>query len=91
MASASSGMIFINGTGAIFGPLITGWMIGAFGPNGFFAFIGLLMGALATYAFWRMTRRAATVDAGAFPTFTPQATAMAVGFVIEQASEQSDE
>lgn len=91
MASASSGMIFINGTGAIFGPLITGWMIGAFGPNGFFAFIGLLMGALATYAFWRMTRRAAPVDAGAFPTFTPQATAMAVGLVIEQASEQSDE
>ncbi|HAQ46204.1 MAG TPA: MFS transporter [Rhodobacter sp.] len=91
MASASSGMIFINGTAAIFGPLITGWMIEAFGPNGFFAFIGLLMGALAIYAFWRMTRRAAPVDAGAFPTFTPQATAMAVGLVIEQASEQSDE
>ncbi|MEZ7812606.1 MAG: MFS family permease [Paracoccaceae bacterium] len=84
MASASSGLIFINGTGAIFGPVFTGWLIAVFGPNGFFAFIGILMGVLAAYALWRMTRRAAPIDTGVFTTFAPNATALAVGAVVDQ-------
>ncbi|MEM6276277.1 MAG: MFS transporter [Pseudomonadota bacterium] len=58
MASASGGLVFINGLGAIAGPLITGWAMGALGPSGYFAFIAFLMLGMAVYALYRMTRRA---------------------------------
>ncbi|MEM1233416.1 MAG: MFS transporter [Pseudomonadota bacterium] len=57
MASASGGLIFINGLGAIAGPLITGWAMGAMGPNGYFALIAFLMLGIAIYALYRMARR----------------------------------
>lgn len=60
MAAASGGLIFINGMGAIAGPLITGWFMGVVGPAGFWLYVGLLMLSLAGYAGFRMTRRAAT-------------------------------
>ena len=34
MAAASAGLIFLNGFGAIFGPLVTGWMMEQVGPGG---------------------------------------------------------
>ena len=40
MAAASGGLIFINGLGAIAGPLITGWIMGQIGPGGFYLFTG---------------------------------------------------
>ncbi len=60
MAAASGGLIFINGMGAIAGPLTTGWMMGITGPGGFWLFIGILMLIMAGYAAYRMTQRAAT-------------------------------
>ncbi|MDF1854315.1 MFS transporter [Pseudooceanicola sp.] len=57
MAAASGGMIFMNGLGAISGPLITGWMIGVFGPPGYWLFISIMLFSLAGYAAWRMTQR----------------------------------
>ena len=59
MASVSGGMVFINGLGAIAGPVITGWSMAAFGPGGYFLFLGVLLVALAGYAGWRMTQRPA--------------------------------
>ncbi len=47
MAAASAGLIFINGLGAITGPLITGWVMAKIGPPGFFLFMGVLFAALA--------------------------------------------
>lgn len=58
MASASAQLLFVNGVGAIGGPLLTGWLMGIAGPAGFFLFVGVLMVALAVYAVWRMMRRA---------------------------------
>jgi MFS family permease len=57
MAAASGGMLFINGLGAIFGPLIVGPVMEALGPRGYFLFMGLLLAALSAYAGWRMMRR----------------------------------
>ncbi|MGC1429821.1 MAG: MFS transporter, partial [Albidovulum sp.] len=57
MPAAAAGLIFINGLGAITGPVITGWVMGMMGPRGYFLFMGLLLVALAGYAGWRMTRR----------------------------------
>lgn len=91
MPAASGGLIFINGLGAIAGPIITGWLMGpnVFGPSGFFLFIAALLFALALYAVYRSTRRAATPveDTGAFaavaPTLTPVAMEVAQEVAIE--------
>jgi MFS family permease len=86
MAAASAGLIFLNGFGAIFGPTATGWMMEQVGPRGFFLFIGILFSALAAYAVYRMTRRAAPQVTGAFRGVTPTASPLAVGAVLEEAS-----
>ena len=84
MAAASAGLIFLNGLGAIFGPIATGWMMDRAGPNGFYLFICLLFVALAGYAAWRMTRRAAPVGLGGYSNLSPTASALAVGAVIDK-------
>ena len=85
MAGASAGLIFLNGFGAIFGPTATGWMMEEVGPSGFFLFIGLLYVALAGYALYRMTRRAAPSVTGAFRSVSPGASPLAVEAVLEEA------
>ncbi|MBL8561254.1 MAG: MFS transporter, partial [Gemmobacter sp.] len=85
MAGASSGLLFLNGLGAIFGPLATGWIMEHIGPRGFFLFIALNFAGLAAYAAWRMTRRAAPGVTGNFATVSPSASAFAVGAVMEEA------
>jgi MFS family permease len=87
MASASSGLIFLNGFGAIFGPLATGWLMQQIGPAGFFLFIGGLYAVLAGYAGWRMTRRAAPAGQGTFAGLAPSASPIAVEAVLEKAQE----
>ncbi|MFZ5751880.1 MAG: MFS transporter [Pseudomonadota bacterium] len=77
MAAASAGLLFVNGVGAIAGPIVTGWLMGRIGPPGFFVFMGGLFALLALYAGWRMTRRAAA-PAGAYVPVSPNATPVAV-------------
>ena len=60
MAGASGGLLFINGAGAVLGPLASGLPWSQVGPRGFFGVIFVLMATLAGYAGWRMTRREAT-------------------------------
>ncbi len=93
MASASGGLLFINGLGAIIGPIVTGWAMGWIGPQGFFAWIGFLSAVLAAYAFWRMTRRAAipTDETGAFAVVTPSASSYAIEAIYEAAQENAEE
>jgi MFS family permease len=57
MAAASGGLLFINGVGAIAGPLILGWMMEQIGAEGFWLFSATLLLSIATYALFRMTRR----------------------------------
>lgn len=86
MAGASAGLIFLNGFGAVFGPTATGWMMEKVGPSGFFLFISILYAALAAYALYRMTRRAAPAVSGAFRGVTPGASPLAVETVLEEAA-----
>ncbi|NOD34186.1 MULTISPECIES: MFS transporter [unclassified Ruegeria] len=98
MSAASGGLIFINGLGAIAGPLITGWLMGngIMGPAGFFLFIATLMFAMAFYALYRMTQRAyVPVDetgtiAPIMPTSSPVALEVAQEVVIEAAQDEQD-
>jgi MFS family permease len=87
MAGASAGLIFLNGFGAIFGPIVTGWMMETVGPRGFFLFIGVLYILLAVYALYRMTRRAAPTVSGAFRGVTQGASPLAVEAVLEKGQE----
>ena len=83
MPAASARMIFLNGFGAIFGPLVTGWLMGLIGPGGFFLFIGALFASLAGYSAWRMNRRTTPDGSSGYAELTPTASALAVGAVLE--------
>jgi MFS family permease len=87
MAAASGGLLFINGLGAIAGPLITGWLMGddVFGAPGFFLLMTALLFALALYALYRMTQRPSIpVEAtGTFAPVSPASTPVAVELAQE--------
>ena len=60
MAAASGGLLFINGLGAIAGPLIVGFMMDSIGNNGFWLFTSVLMLAIGVYGVFRSLRRSRT-------------------------------
>lgn len=92
MAAASAGLLFINGLGAITGPVITGWMMGVVGPRGFFLFMAVLFAALAIYAIWRMGQRRHTADAtSSFTAVSPSATAIVVEAAMTDAEGEGPE
>ena len=98
MSSAAGGLLFVNGVGAIMGPLILGWMLEQIGPSGYWWFVGALMLTIAGYAAWRMTQRTtpSTVAeqvsyAPVAPSASPVAVEVAQEVYIEtELSEQND-
>ncbi|MBR9651818.1 MFS transporter [Thalassovita aquimarina] len=93
MAAASGGLVFINGVGAISGPLITGYVMGAVGPQGYFAIIAILLVAVALYAGYRMTQRPAipSEDTTAYTPVMQSATSVAVEFAREYAIDSASD
>ncbi|MEX0337554.1 MAG: MFS transporter [Arenibacterium sp.] len=95
MAAAAGGMVFINGLGAIAGPVITGWLMsdGVMGPSGFFLYMAALMMVLAAYAAYRTTQRptVAVEDTGTMSPIYASSTALAVEFAQEIAIEADQE
>lgn len=98
MPAASGGLIFINGLGAVAGPVITGWLMSdqLFGPAGYFLFMASLFAAIAIYAAYRTTQRP-TVDldtTGPMAVVAPTATAVAAEwaqeYVIETELEEQE-
>ncbi|KGJ03735.1 Predicted arabinose efflux permease, MFS family [Paracoccus halophilus] len=85
MAAASAGLLFINGVGAMAGPIITGWLMSLLGPDGFWVYIGLLLALLSVYTGWRRTRRAAPAHDQSFAVIAPSATPVAVEAALENA------
>jgi MFS family permease len=82
MAGASGGLLFINGLGAIAGPLVAGWMMGAVGASGYWVIIAVLMLGLAGYAVWRMRVLPVKVIVGDMVSYAPiaaTATSVAAG------------
>ena len=90
MAAASGGLIFINGMGAIIGPLVTGWMMDIFGTQAFFMVIAVLMLTLTGYAGYRMTQRSRDgIEDGAYAAVMPSASPVAVEVASEYYIETS--
>lgn len=96
MAAASGGLIFINGLGAIAGPLIVGWIMERFGVYGYFLFPVVLLVLMAGYSAWRTTQRAAVSADDALP-YTPVSptasivTVEAAGEYAYDAAQEEDE
>ena len=90
MAAASAGLLFIYGIGSMGGQIITGWLMELIGPDGFWLYMGVLLGMLAVYAGWRTTRRRALTpeEQGNFAVITPSATTIAVEAALDE--KQSD-
>ncbi|WP_299693269.1 MFS transporter [uncultured Tateyamaria sp.] len=90
MAAASGGLVFINGLGAVAGPLIVGALMERVGPGGFYMFTGVLFAVLVGYAAYRMTQRSsiAVEDTGAYvpmaqASMTPVAMEIAQEYAID--------
>ncbi len=84
MAAASGAMIFVNGLGAIAGPILTGWLMGNLGPSGFWVFLAANFTLFVAYVAYRMTQRVSLYegegdyDAVTYAPLTPSATPIAV-------------
>ncbi len=87
MAAASGGLLFLNGVGAVGGPMAVGFLMSSFGAAAYFAYFAVLLAAIAFYGAWRMTRRPgpAVADTGPFAPIPHSATPL----TLESAAEVS--
>ncbi|MCK0148923.1 MFS transporter [Marivita sp. S6314] len=92
MASASAGLLFVNGLGAITGPLVIGYAMQVFGPPGFFLLLSAVLVVMAGYAVYRMTQRASpsVEDTSAYQTMMPTASPVTVELASEWAIETAE-
>ena len=91
MAAASGGLLFINGLGAMTGPLLIGALMTRFGPDAFFAYIGTLFALIALYALYRMSKRRAPEETSSYAPVLPQASPVALEVAQEVAIERAGE
>jgi len=95
MPAASGGLLFLNGFGAMGGPIIAGALMTYFGNHWFFITIAVLMMAVCIYGTYRMTQRD-TVDIDDQAPMMPISarttavlTDIATEIVIEQVEDES--
>lgn len=93
MPSASAGLMFIGGLGAIGGPVIVGQMMQTLGAWAYFLYVMICMSGISIYGLYRMTRRAARegAETGAFASISPTAGPVAMEIAQEQAHEPMPE
>ncbi|MEM9049746.1 MAG: MFS transporter [Pseudomonadota bacterium] len=92
MASASGGVLFANGIGAVVGAPLLGATMELVGPWVFFAFCGVVLGAVAVYAVYRSTQRPtpSLEETTPFAPVLPQATPVALEATSEVVIELSE-
>jgi MFS family permease len=96
MPAASGGLVFTFGLGAIIGPLITGWAMQKAGPFAFWLVLCITFAAIALYALYRMTQRAAIPASetdsyiGVTPTASPVAVEAASVWAVENAEAERE-
>lgn len=91
MASASGGMIMLNGIGAMGAPIAVGVVMDYAGNAGFFLFIATSLGLISAYAFWRMTQRPATPvgETGPIVPMSPVAAPVAADIAWDVAAHEA--
>ena len=92
MAAASGGLVFLNGLGAVFGPLIVGALMENIGPGGFYLFTAALFAVLVAYAAYRMTQRATIPvdETGSYVVMSPAATTPVAMEIAQEYAIESD-
>jgi MFS family permease len=92
MPAASGGLVFTFGLGAILGPLVTGRAMQDAGPFAFWLVVGATFFAIALYAAYRMTQRAAppVSESDAYLGVVPTASVVAVEAAGNWAAEQAE-
>lgn len=93
MASASAGMLFVNGSGAVTGPLLLGAAMDTFGAGGYFVFLAVVLFGISFYGLYRSTQRAtvAVEESGAYAPILPASTPVALEYAQEYAIEMAEE
>ncbi len=86
MTAASGGLLFINGIGAIAGPIVVGFTMDWIGAEAYWGFIAMLMLGLALYGAWRMTQRSTETSVEELVPYAPL-TARATPVFAEVAQE----
>lgn len=95
MPAASGGLMFLNGSGAMGGPIIAGFLMSRFGNHWFYITIAILMLVVCVYGIYRMTQRGTGDIEDQAPMMPITARTMAVmtdvatDIVIEQAEEDA--
>ncbi len=91
MAAAAGGLLFINGLGAMTGPLAIGALMTRFGPDAYFAYMSALLALIAVYAAWRTTKRPAptVAETSSYSPVAPQASPVAMELAQEVAIERA--
>lgn len=96
MVAGSSTLYLVYAVGATGGPLLGGVIMDVLDPSALFLFLAAVLGALGTFALWRMTRRASLPmdEQGEFQavpsTYSPLATELAAEAAAD-AAELSEE
>jgi MFS family permease len=91
MASASGRLLFMNGFGAMLGPIVIGTLMTAFGADIYFAYLGTLFAAISGYALYRMSRRTrADIDERRYAPVFSQSTSVALYAAQEAAIEMAE-
>jgi MFS family permease len=80
MPSASGGLLFINGVGAMIGPVLIGALMTRFGADAYFPYLAALFALVAAYAAYRMTKRPAPAveTTSSYAPVLPQASQVAL-------------
>ncbi|MEM7744014.1 MAG: MFS transporter [Pseudomonadota bacterium] len=92
MASASAGLILLNGVGAMGSPIAVGYLMDAIGNDAFFGFMGIAFAAMVGYALYRSTQRAApsVEETGPMVPMTPISGQVAADVAWEAAIDDMD-
>jgi MFS family permease len=90
MAAAAGGLLFINGCGAMTGPVIVGYTMSHLGVEWYFITLVLLMSTICLYGVYRMSQRQHTViddTAAPYLPISARTTSLATGYAIAAAED----
>ena len=92
MANASGALVFLNGIGAAGTPVLVGLAMTRYGAFSYYYALILLMGSIAAYGAYRMTRREAipVEDTMSYTPVMPQTTPIAAELAQEVAIEAAE-
>ena len=90
MAAAAGGMLFINGLGAMSGPIIVGYAMSKLGIEWYFIILLILTSSICLYGVYRMSQRVHTVrdDAAPYLPISSNTSGLGTGFAIHAAEEE---